>query len=101
MSKHKYSTIALMAMIGIFIVGGVIALDSEDVDEVCNTNSSLLKKNDGTWNCSTTNYVNMYIANHDHPLTTQYEIVKVNATTTTSGTGITETDATLTITKRS
>lgn len=54
--NHKNSTIALFILIGIITIGSIIALNSQDIDEVCSTNNTFLYKTSGTWNCFNKQY---------------------------------------------
>jgi len=63
--KHEYSTYILVILISvIFTVSIINAIDSGDMDVLCNSNNSLIKKVAGVWDCSTTHYGEAYYHNY-------------------------------------
>lgn len=53
--NHKYSTYTLVGMMFVIVGGyGFSALDSSDLDEICNMDSALLVRITGEWMCTNT-----------------------------------------------
>lgn len=66
--NHAYSTYALLITL---FIGGVIvvnALLSEDVDELCSTNGSILRRIDGEWQCDNVKYATGYYHSYYSPM---------------------------------
>lgn len=50
--KHKYSTYTLILLAGIFIISIIgQSLDSADLNDLCNTDNSILVRITGVWSC--------------------------------------------------
>lgn len=62
--KEKLICIGFLLIMGIISVG---ALTTNEIDIVCDTDNSILKRIGGTWQCSVTNYAEMYIQNYTNP----------------------------------
>lgn len=82
--NHKYSTVFLiLIMLGYFGLMFVLALTSEDIDDICSTDDKILKRTSGNWICaddsgngSTTNnyYNNTYLNQFDQSLNTTDDV---------------------------
>ena len=66
--NHEYSTVLVLISLfigGVFVVNGIL---SEDVDELCSTDGSILKRVSGEWNCSTTAWAQGYFHDYYSPI---------------------------------
>lgn len=85
-TKGTLNTIAITAMVTLMILAGIgTAIDTNDIDETCSTNNSLLKRILGTWQCSQTYYAEGWFHNYSSPQTitigvadTYYNITGIN-----------------------
>jgi len=67
--NHEYSTWTLVIIFGIIFIGAVVnSIDSGDMDILCDTNNSLIKKVAGTWVCSQTAYAEGYYHSYTTPI---------------------------------
>jgi hypothetical protein len=56
--KHEYSTITLLAILGIISVTFLVsAISSQDIDDVCAIDGDILTRVNGEWVCSSTYYI--------------------------------------------
>lgn len=63
--KHEYSTLVLIGLLVLLVAMPIVALlDSEDIDEVCASNNAIMRRSNGTWNCSITSFGEVYY-HHD------------------------------------
>ena len=77
--KHEYSTIVLVFVIGFVIVTAIVgAIDSDDMDILCSSDGSLIKRVAGSWVCSDTNYAEGYYFNQTNPI-----VISIDDTNTT------------------
>lgn len=86
---HKYSTISLIGLIAILTIGAVISFESEDIDEICKENESIIYKLKGEWVCgkmfNTTTKTKLNMMNYNITNNSNIEIngcIKYNCTGT-------------------
>lgn len=84
-NKHKYSTILLIVVGVLLFIGAIGAFDTGDMEILCSTDNSLIKRISGFWVCSNTNYAESYFYGIGTPATvtvtnsgTYYPIVCFN-----------------------
>lgn len=67
--KHEYSSMLLLVL-GVFLLVGfaVSVLDSEDIDDVCSTNNTILRKLSGTWGCDTMHFAEGHYQSYATPI---------------------------------
>ena len=65
---HKYSTVLVCVLFFLSLVIIVTGLSSEEIDEVCEDENSLLIKKNGVWDCSKTHYAEAYFHSYESPV---------------------------------
>lgn len=80
-NKHVYSTIALIIM-GLIIIMGAIttAITSEDVDEICSSPGTYLYRNATNWTCKEINITGNGTTNETDPIFTAWGYDYTNLT---------------------